>query len=58
VDFLLQQLEAAKSEALTAYLAAMSRFHYSFGNILEIARQKPMQPALPECIRGTSLAVE
>ena len=42
VDFLLQQLEAGKSEALTAYLAAMARFHsYSFGNILAIARQRP-----------------
>ena len=42
VDFLIQQLEAGKGEALTAYLTAMSRFHnYSFGNILEIARQKP-----------------
>ena len=42
VDFLLQQLEAGKSETLTAYLAAMARFHsYSFGNILAIARQKP-----------------
>jgi hypothetical protein len=42
VDFLLQQLEARKSETLTAYLAAMARFHaYSFGNILAIARQRP-----------------
>jgi hypothetical protein len=42
VDFLLQQLEAEKSETLTAYLAAMARFHsYSFGNILSIARQRP-----------------
>ncbi len=42
VDFLIQQLEAGQSDALTAYLTAMSRFHnYSFGNILEIARQKP-----------------
>jgi len=42
VDFLLQQLEAGKSETLTAYLAAMARFHrYSFGNILAIARQSP-----------------
>ncbi|MDQ2840456.1 MAG: ArdC-like ssDNA-binding domain-containing protein [Acidobacteriota bacterium] len=42
VDFLIQQLEAGRSDALTAYLTAMSRFHnYSFGNILEIARQKP-----------------
>ena len=42
VDFLLQQLEAGKSETLTAYLAAMARFHsYSFGNILAVARQRP-----------------
>ena len=42
VKALIEQLEAGKSEALTAYLTAMSRFHnYSFGNILEIARQKP-----------------
>jgi hypothetical protein len=35
-------LEAGKSDALTNYLAAMSRFHnYSFGNVLEIARQMP-----------------
>src|SRR5208282_1387610 len=42
VDYLLDQLEAGKSETLTAYLAAMARFHaYSFGNILSIARQRP-----------------
>jgi hypothetical protein len=42
VDYLIQQLEAGKSETLTAYLNAMGRFHsYSFGNILQIARQKP-----------------
>jgi hypothetical protein len=42
VDYLLQQLEAGKSETLTAYLGAMARFHnYSFGNILAIARQRP-----------------
>jgi hypothetical protein len=42
VDFLIQQLEAGKSETLTAYLAAMARFYaYSFGNILQIARQRP-----------------
>ena len=42
VDFLIQQLEAGKSETLTAYLNAMAQFHsYSFGNILQIARQKP-----------------
>jgi len=42
VDYLIQQLEAGKSETLTAYLCAMARFHnYSFGNILAIARQRP-----------------
>jgi antirestriction protein ArdC len=42
VKNLIEQLEAGHSDALTGYLDAMSRFHnYSFGNILEIARQKP-----------------
>src|SRR5580700_3425616 len=42
VKELIAQLEAGKSDALTAYLNAMSRFHnYSFGNVLEIARQRP-----------------
>ncbi len=42
VKSLIAQLEAGHSDALTAYLDAMSRFHnYSFGNILEIARQRP-----------------
>jgi hypothetical protein len=42
VKTLIEQIEAGKSDALTVYLTAMSRFHnYSFGNILEIARQKP-----------------
>ena len=42
VQALIQQLEPGHSDALTAYLDAMSHFHnYSFGNILEIARQKP-----------------
>ena len=42
VQSLIEQLETGHSDALTAYLNAMSRFHnYSFGNILEIARQKP-----------------
>ncbi len=41
VKLLIGQLEAGHSEGLTAYLTAMGRFHnYSFGNILEIARQK------------------
>jgi len=42
VELLIEQLEAGHSEALTHYLTAMGRFHnYSFGNILEIARQMP-----------------
>jgi hypothetical protein len=42
VQALIEQLEGGHSDALTAYLNAMGRFHnYSFGNILEIARQKP-----------------
>jgi hypothetical protein len=42
VKLLIEQLEAGHSERLMAYLAVMGRFHnYSFGNILEIARQKP-----------------
>jgi hypothetical protein len=42
VDYLMQQLEAGHSETLAAYLGAMARFHsYSFGNILQIARQRP-----------------
>jgi hypothetical protein len=42
VKSLIEQLEAGHSDALTAYLDSMSHFHnYSFGNILEIARQRP-----------------
>ncbi len=42
VQLLIEQLVARHSEGLTAYLTAMGRFHnYSFGNILEIARQRP-----------------
>jgi len=42
VNHLIQQLEAGNSEARSAYLTAMSRFHnYSFGNILQIAWQRP-----------------
>ena len=41
IKLLIEQLEAGHSEALTNYLTAMSRFHnYSFGNVIEIARQK------------------
>ncbi|MGH6680229.1 MAG: hypothetical protein ACREDL_15170, partial [Bradyrhizobium sp.] len=42
VQYLIEQLEAGHSEALTAYLSAMAHFrNYSFGNVLAIARQKP-----------------
>ena len=42
VQALIEQLEQGHSEALTAYLTAMGRFHqYSFDNNLEIERQKP-----------------
>lgn len=42
IKLLIEQLEVGHSEALTNYLTAMSRFHnYSFGNVLEIARQMP-----------------
>jgi antirestriction protein ArdC len=42
VQTLIEQLEQGHSDGLTAYLLAMGKFHnYSFGNILEIARQKP-----------------
>ena len=42
IKLLIEQLEAGHSGALTNYLTAMSRFHqYSFGNVLEIARQMP-----------------
>ncbi len=42
VKLLIEQLEAGHSEGLTAYSTAMGKFHsYSFGNILEIARQMP-----------------
>jgi hypothetical protein len=42
VQYLIAQLEAGHSEALTAFLDAMARFHhYSLGNVLLIARQRP-----------------
>jgi ParB family chromosome partitioning protein len=49
IKLLIEQLDAGKSDALTNYLTAMSRFHnYSFGNVLEIARQMPTaSPVLP-----------
>jgi len=42
IQALIEQLEQGQSEGLTDYLTAMGRFHnYSFGNILEIAQQRP-----------------
>lgn len=42
VDHLIRQLEAGKSETLTAYLSAMAKFRrYSFANILNIVRACP-----------------
>jgi hypothetical protein len=42
IKLLIEQLEAGHSDALTSYLTVMSRFHhYSFANVLEIARQMP-----------------
>jgi hypothetical protein len=42
VNYLIEQLNAGQSDMLAAYLRTMARFHnYSFGNILQIARQRP-----------------
>ncbi len=42
VDSLIEQLKQGKSGTLTAYLAAMARFHkYSFSNILAIVHARP-----------------
>ena len=41
IGVLIEALEAGRSEVLTAYLSAMSKFHYySFRNVLLIAVQK------------------
>ena len=56
VDYLIQQLEAGKSETLTAYLGAMARFHsYSatFCRSADSARQLREWRAFAH---GTSLA--
>jgi DNA-binding phage protein len=43
VSYLVAALESGESEVLTQYLNAMARFHhYSFGNIMLIARQRAM----------------
>ena len=41
VAYLVESLESGRSEVLDQYLAAMGRFHhYSFGNVMLIARQR------------------
>ncbi len=56
VKALIEQLEAGHSDALTAYLNAMSRFHnYSFGKSWRSHGRSPMPPAWRGCMRGTSL---
>jgi len=41
IEQLIEALQAGQSEALTNYLAAVAKFHhYSFQNILLIARQR------------------
>jgi hypothetical protein len=41
IDALVKALEAGHSDALSAYLTAMSQFHnYSFQNIILIASQR------------------
>ena len=41
VSYLVEALEKGQSEMLSEYLNAMARFHhYSFGNIMLIARQR------------------
>ena len=42
IQVLIDALESGRSEVLTSYLKAMAKLHhYSFGNILLIATQKP-----------------
>src|SRR5665213_2706234 len=42
IKALTEQLEAGNSDALTAYLSTIERFHhYSFGNVMAIAMQRP-----------------
>ena len=53
VDLLIEQLEAGHSEALTAYLTAMGRFHnYSLGNIKAAAKNPPGSPSQPKSAAG------
>ena len=59
VQALIEQLEQGHSEGLTAYLTAMGRFHnYSFGNILEIARQKNAAQVLRDATTAYKVDVD
>lgn len=55
VKSLIEQLEAGHSDALTAYLNAMSRFHhYSLATCWRLHGRSRMQRAWLVCMRGTS----
>jgi hypothetical protein len=57
MDTLIGELESGHSDALTAYLKAMAKFHYySFGNILLIATQKKDATNVAGITRGTNSA--
>ena len=59
IDALVKALEGGHSDALSAYLTAMSQFHnYSFQNILLIASQRPTATELQGFAHGTSWAGE
>ena len=58
VKALIEQLDAGHSDALTAYLNAMSRFHnYSSATSSKSHGRNRTQPALPGSGHGNSLAV-
>jgi len=52
---LIAQLEAGKSDALTAYLDAMARFTTTVSaTFFRSPDSAPTQPTLPECTHGTA----
>ena len=56
VEFLLKQLEEGKSEALTAYLGAMARFHNYSETFSPSRGSAPPRPASPVSALGMSWA--
>ena len=61
IQVLIDALESGHSEVLTSYLTAMAKFHhYSFGNILLIATQKPTGVAIRQrlCILAFPKSLE